>query len=110
MAADPEDGRVLRAKYLDWCSARIAERFLQLTPEQIYELAERATADVESGRGPGAEAAAGGEPSYQSVVERVTEVLHDRMHLPTFAEWAEAYSESPEEFEDELLGFWREPH
>lgn len=29
----------LRAKYLDWCSARLAERFLDLSPEEIYALA-----------------------------------------------------------------------
>ncbi len=44
----------LRAKYLDWCSARLAERFLDLSPEEIYALArpdeagpqESATGDV----------------------------------------------------------------
>ncbi|HEX6938985.1 MAG TPA: hypothetical protein VF158_06195 [Longimicrobiales bacterium] len=39
MAIDPADERILRAKYLDWCSARVVDRFLELTPDQIYELA-----------------------------------------------------------------------
>lgn len=43
MKGDPAEDRVLRAKYLDWCSARIADRFLELTPDQIYELAHPAS-------------------------------------------------------------------
>lgn len=35
----------LRAKYLDWCSARLAERFLDLSPEEIYALARPAEPD-----------------------------------------------------------------
>ena len=46
IAQDPTvraaDDRILRAKYLDWCSARVAEQFLRLTPDQIYELAQHA--------------------------------------------------------------------
>ena len=42
MGSNSEDA-ILRAKYLDWCSARIAERFLALSPDEIYQLAERAT-------------------------------------------------------------------
>lgn len=41
MAKVPAEERILRAKYLDWCSARVADRFLALTPEQIYDLAHR---------------------------------------------------------------------
>jgi hypothetical protein len=32
--------RILEAKYLDWCSARLADRFLRLTPDEIYDLAQ----------------------------------------------------------------------
>lgn len=39
MSIEPADERILRAKYLDWCSARLADRFLALTPDQIYDLA-----------------------------------------------------------------------
>jgi hypothetical protein len=126
--------KILRAKYLDWCSARIAERFLALSPDEIYQLAERATdgqADSVSALPPlssfnfqtssqpdwhaaidqavtvvadtDSEVAA----SFRTVVAKVTEVLADEMELPTFEEWSAAYSEAPEEFEPEMLGFWR---
>ena len=91
------DEAVLRAKYLDWCSARIAERFLALSPDQIYQLAERATHGQTESVGP-----------LASLIARVTAVLADEMELPTLEEWMVAYSEAPEEFDHEMLGFWKE--
>ena len=102
--------RTLRAKYMDWCSARLAERFLDLSPEEIYALAR-----PEEGRGEEIESA--GDPtrlpsptdeSYRSLVQRVTGALLARSSLPTFEQWAAAYGESPERFDAELLGFWKE--
>ena len=92
---------ILRAKYLDWCSARIAERFLALSPDEIYQLAERASAGPADQAGPQ-------PPLSPDLISRVTEVLADEMVLPTFEEWSAAYSEAPEEFDSEMLGFWKE--
>lgn len=105
--------RTRRAKYLDWCSARLAERFLDLSPEEVYELAQRS--------GPGGEeepepTQPGGRvtlpppthDSYRGLVQRVTESLLERTSLPTFEQWSAAYDETPERFDAELLGFWRE--
>jgi hypothetical protein len=102
--------RIIRAKYLDWCSARIAERFLQLTPEEIYELAETASRDDdESLRGAVAVPGRGGDDMpFRWMVGRVTEALAVSLRLPTLEEWWAAYSEAPERYESELLGFWRE--
>lgn len=125
---------ILRAKYLDWCSARIAERFLELSPDEIYLLAERATRGQPVQASPPSvlspDSAAPPEPdwlpaidvavtavadvqtvdavSYRALIVRVTEVLADEMELPTFEEWAAAYSEAPEEFDSVMLGFWKE--
>lgn len=126
--------RILRAKYLDWCSARIAERFLALSPDEIYQLAERASRGQPDPAGPQAllsshnflspqpdwhaavEHAAtavvedGSDESvtFHAIVARVTEVLADDLELPTLEEWGAAYSEAPEEFDPDLLGFWKE--
>ncbi|HUG42546.1 MAG TPA: hypothetical protein VMM12_18930 [Longimicrobiales bacterium] len=100
------DGRVvgtLRAKYLDWCSARITERFLALEPEEIYEMA-RPTESAETGR-PTSE----GERSYRVLVQRVTESLLERMSLPGFEEWSVAYAADPARYDAELLGFREDP-
>lgn len=135
MAGSENGDTILRAKYLDWCSARIAERFLELSPDAIYELAERATRGQAVQAGPlaslsPANAAFSSKPdwraaiehavtavadvntedaaSYRALVARVTEVLADDMELPTFEEWAAAYSEAPADFDSDMLGFWRE--
>lgn len=133
MGSHNED-TILRAKYLDWCSARIAERFLALSPDEIYQLAERAThgpADMASPLPPlsslnfqntaepdwhaaidhtvTAIAADSLEAStFRTLVARVTEVLADDIELPTFDEWSAAYGEAPGDFDGDMLGFWKE--
>jgi hypothetical protein len=107
------DERVLRAKYLDWCSARIAERFLELTPDEIYELAQRASREEELvSRGArsasGAPVAEADVESFRALVARVTGVLASTVPIPPFEDWAVAYRASPASFDHELLGFWKE--
>jgi len=109
----PGDDRVLRAKYLDWCSARLAERFLRLTPDEIYELAQKAShAEAATARDVSASVSRNesldAKESFRSIVEQVTEVLASTLPLPTFDDWLSAYRESPDRFDRELLGFWKE--
>lgn len=100
---DERVGSTLRAKYLDWCSARITERFLALEPEEIYEMA-RPAESAEAGR-----SSSGGEDSYRVLVQRVTESLLERMSLPGFEEWSRLYAEEPSRYDGEMLGFWKGP-
>jgi hypothetical protein len=97
---DEADDRTLRAKYLDWCSARIAERFLDLSAEEIYALAQPST---ESSSLPSP-----AEASYRVLVQRATEALQGQLSLPVFEEWRRQYEASPAAFDAEMLGFWRE--
>lgn len=110
MVLDADVGRVLRAKYRDWCSARLADEFVRLTPDQIYGLARDADEelDTETGDDAGSVSSAGAELTYRLVVKRVTDALYARMQFPTFEEWVAAYEEAPERFDEELLGLWRE--
>ncbi len=112
MPAAGSDDEVLRRKYLDWCSARIADYFLQLTPEEIYRIAHEEVAsgggDAESSSGTGgSNEAAEGRLSYRELVGRVTERLATRMQLPPYELWSAEYRAAPERFESELLGFWK---
>ena len=84
--------RVLRAKYLDWCSARVANRIFTLPPDRIYDLAQRA--------------GAGGE--FRQLVGRLTEALTLELALPDFETWRGRYAQDPQPYEEELLGFWRD--
>jgi hypothetical protein len=99
---------VLRAKYLDWCSAQVADHFLALSPDEIFELAQRASHGEQlSGRSLSA-SEEDELASYRAVVARVTEVLASEMALPSFSEWLELYRSDPAAVEARLIGFWRE--
>lgn len=88
---------VLRAKYLDYCSARVAEVLLGLTADEIYVLAQEA---ARSASGP-VEAF-----SYDRIVRLATARLSEKLSLPAFETWAEAYREDPARFDRELIGLW----
>lgn len=106
--------RTLRAKYLDWCSARVAERFLELTPEEIYELARPETGQRAGELGPGADrpptpsGPTTSQDTYTALVQRVTESLLSRVPLPTFDAWRVEYARAPERYDAEMLGFWKD--
>jgi hypothetical protein len=102
---------VLRAKYLDWCSAQVADELFALSPDEIFELAERAAqSDPEVGSRSFflSPSDAEGMSSYRRLVEAVTEVLTQQMELPTYEKWLELYRENPAAVEERLLGLWRE--
>jgi hypothetical protein len=106
MSTDPAGARILKAKYLDWCSARLADRFLRLTPEEVFELAQQATP---ARAGEASLSWQSGSPeSYREMVERASEVLAVQLDLPPFEKWAAAYEANPGQFDHELLGFWKE--
>jgi hypothetical protein len=128
MGAGADDGAILRAKYLDWCSARVAERFVSLAPEEVYELAQRTRSasgsrggqeiagtpeTPDGGAAPASSFAAlamlGAEvESFRMLVERLTVVLSAELDLPPFEVWAEAYRSDPAKYDGDLLGFWRD--
>lgn len=88
---------VLRAKYLDYCSARISEVFLSLSDERIYALGEEAALDSDLDVG---------SLSFRAMVRIVTTRLRDSMSLPDLATWAREYREDPRRYDDHLLGLW----
>lgn len=90
----------LRAKYLDYCSARISEIFLALSDDRIYDIMEEAAR--EAGREPG-------KLGYRAQVRLVTEKLRESVPLPEMDEWVEEYREDPERFEPYLLGLGGSP-
>jgi len=91
---EPED--VLRAKYLDYCSAQVADLLLLLSPDEIYRLAEEA----HRRRG------GTGTLTYQDMVRLATERISSRLVLPPFEVWADDYRRAPQRYEAYLLGLW----
>ncbi|TVP75597.1 MAG: hypothetical protein EA352_07815 [Gemmatimonadales bacterium] len=89
---------VLRAKYLDYCSARVAEALLLLSPDEMFVLAEEAQRDVEE---------ASLDPlTYDEVMRLATVRISQRLDLPSFGEWSARYRADPARFEGDLLGLW----
>lgn len=91
---DAED--VLRAKYHDYCSAKVADALLGLSPEEMYLLAESAAR--ESGMGE--------DLPHTEVVRLATERVTRQLGLPPFEEWVEDYRAHPERYDDQLMGLW----
>jgi hypothetical protein len=89
----------LRAKYLEYCSARLSEVFLSLSDEQTYGILEEAAREA------GEDVASLG---FQSKMRLVTRRLRDSVPLPTFEVWADEYRRHPERFEPMLFGLWKD--
>ena len=93
-----DSNEVLQAKYLEYCSAQLADLLLYLSPDEIYLLAEKATREYGS---PSADAG-----SYISMVERATQLLAKRVNLPPFEVWREDYRTNRERYEAYFMGLW----
>ncbi len=88
-----ESEAVLRAKYLDFCSAQVADILLLLTPDEMFTLAQDAAGESS-------------EVTYDDIVRLATARISQKLALPPFESWCEEYLESPEKFEHEFLGLW----
>ena len=93
---DPGRTEVLKAKYLDYCSAQVADLLLFLSPDEIYLIAQRAA--QESGDL--------GEVSYTRMVQIATQWLSRKIILPPFEVWVEDYLTHPDRYEEYFMGLW----
>lgn len=89
---------LLRAKYLDYCSAQIADLLVYLSADEIYLIAHRARSG---------EPAASGSLGYAEMVQVATEWLARRIALPPFDVWVDDYVDNPGRYDDYLMGLWR---
>jgi hypothetical protein len=96
--AIPESPDVLRDKYLDYCSAQLADLLLYLSPDEIYLLAHRAANESDDP----------GIVSYDRMVRLATRWLQRKISLPPFEVWLEDYRAHPGVYEEYLLGLWEE--
>lgn len=92
----------LRLRYLDWCSAKVAERFQELSVDEVWERAQRTLGPTQRSGEPSSLPAS---PGYLDLVREISIQLADELGLPTFQEWTEAYARDPEPFEREIIGF-----
>jgi len=83
-----------RARYLDFCAARISEVFLSLSDERTYQLMEEAAREA------GLEI---GSLGFSEMMDLVTQRLRRSVPLPEFTEWVREYQASPEAFDHLFL-------
>ena len=93
-ANEPE--KVLRAKYLDYCSAQVADILLLLTPDEIYVLAQEAVG----------EAGTPEDMGYARIVELATGRVFKKLALPPFEVWVQDYRSHPGRYDQYLMGLW----
>ena len=98
-SSENEIDEVIRAKYLDFCSARLTEVFLSLSEERIYGLVEEAAREANLQVG---------TLNFQTMVRLVTKKLEESVPLPDLQTWAMEYRDDPERFEEHLLGLWKD--
>jgi hypothetical protein len=96
-AGGSEPAKVLRAKYLDYCSAQVADILLLLTPDEMFVLAQDAAR----------EAGLGDDLGYQQIVELATERVSRKLALPPFDVWVKDYQTDPARYEEYLMGLWK---
>lgn len=95
--AEGNRDRVLRAKYDDYCSGRVADVLLSLSPEEVYALAE-AEARTANQIAPS---------SHDEAVRLATRKIRDRLKLPRYRDWAKEYRRDPTRFDPHLMGLWK---
>ncbi|MFQ5529263.1 MAG: hypothetical protein ACE5FP_02850 [Gemmatimonadota bacterium] len=93
MREEPPDEEV-RARYLDYCAARISEVFLSLSDERTYQLMEEAAREA------GLEI---GSLGFSEMMDLVTQRLRHSVPLPEFDEWVQEYRATPEQFDHLFL-------
>ena len=91
-----ESETVLRAKYLDYCSAQVADILLLLSPDEMFVLAQDAAR----------EAGVLGDQSYDQIVDMATGRVSRKLALPTFEVWVQEYRTAPSRFDEPLMGLW----
>lgn len=94
---DQDGDAVLKAKYRDYCSAKVADAILSLTPAEIYSIAE-------------SEARAGNQTapaSYNDAIRFATRKIREQLNLPEYEDWARRYQEDPSRYDSDLLGLWQ---
>ena len=97
-ASGSEPEEVLRAKYLDYCSARLCDVFMELEEERVFELARA----VEKKAG-----VTHGALNFRDLASMLVEQLLGDLALPEFESWAEDYQRHPEQYDPYLLGLWK---
>ncbi|MQA90558.1 MAG: hypothetical protein GEU90_10025 [Gemmatimonas sp.] len=100
----------LRLRYLDWCSAQVARRFLELSHDEVWlrshfaaSLPARPDPEKSHSRGPATVVERIPGSGYLELVRKTALVLARELDLPGFEEWKQSYLEDPDSFKRDML-------
>jgi hypothetical protein len=107
MSPDPSE-EDLRLAYLDWCSTRVAKRFLELSHDEVWvrsTLAASPDGEAQLAAQPsgGPALAVDRIPGYLDLVRRTALLLADELDLPPFDVWKQAFLDDPAQFRKDML-------
>lgn len=91
----PEPGQDLDPlwiRYIDWCSAQVARRFIALSPDEIWSQASNRP----------------DRPARNSVLQlarALTVQIYEELKLPSFDDWRVSYLEDPARFNRDIVGY-----
>lgn len=95
----------LRARYLDWCAAQIARRFLQLSPDEVWQRANATDpSPPPADRDPSLPGPTEAPSDFLQLVRRSTLEIARELKLPPFEEWLPAYRADPARYDADILG------
>ena len=96
----------LRLRYLDWCATQIARRFLQLSPDEVWERANAPGAPPLPAEAYPTLAEPSSSPSsrFLQLGRRSTLEIARELRLPPFEEWRDSYLVRPEGYDADIVG------
>lgn len=87
----------LWVRYVDWCSAQVARHLLELSPEELWERADR-LAQEENG-------AVSLARAIVPLARELAVEFYEELDLPPYPRWSEEYQRDPGRFDPDILGF-----
>jgi hypothetical protein len=103
LAMTAENLSELRARYYDWCSARIAERLVQLSPDEIWHRAAMLSdaGELFVWQDEQGQAFPPGNTFFSARV--LAHLFAQELDLPTFEDWVDLYRADPGRFQREMI-------
>ena len=100
------DDQVLWLQYVDWSATQINRRLLELTADQLWDIAHAEPGRLVPGSSeiPPALLPPPDSPPYLELVRSATLSIAKDLHLPAFPAWKEAYLLDPEPFLRDISG------
>jgi hypothetical protein len=98
----------LHLLYLDWCSAQVASRFLELTHDEVWLRSHSAATlipEVHPDTPPVRRLLVIDRiPGYLDLVRKTALLLAEELDLPAFPDWKISYLQNPSAFDVTILG------